>query len=261
LFANSSQTKPNIIELRSPTVHEGVILLHLKSPVINCLLRSSYTLLLGHLFQLAALNLKLRNCKQCRHSREYRPHTHAQASSAEEPKAAAHALLMKRITPRLTVLLAEMQHKRTSKGPNRNRSSCSARRKGGAGDGSGPRKPSSSARECRVARMRGRCRKAKVAVGRPVLFDRRGVCRGVLLVLTAVLYGIAETLSERAHCLVDECGERGAVVALEARVMQVMIPYKCSESNQKSATNTMKHSLVALKVVFVAAVASSRAER
>ena len=61
---------------------------------------------------------------------------------------------------------------------------------------------------------------------------------GILLVLTAVLHGVAEALSERAHGLVDEGGERRAIVALEARVMQVMIPYKCSESNQKSATNT-----------------------
>jgi hypothetical protein len=59
---------------------------------------------------------------------------------------------------------------------------------------------------------------------------------GILLVLTAVLHRVAQPLSERAHGLVNEGGERGAIVALKARVVQVMVPYKCGESNTKSAT-------------------------
>ena len=59
---------------------------------------------------------------------------------------------------------------------------------------------------------------------------------------TCVFLRVAQPLPERAHPLVDEGRKWGAVVALKAGMVQVVI-------------------LIALKVILVAAVACSGAER
>ncbi len=148
---------------------------------------------------------------------------------------------MKGVAPRLAVSLAEMQQKSYKKGPDCDNRGCSLRRKQRTGDGSGACKACSSTREDSVHCLTSRRRQTEIAVGRPVHSRSVGFGLHFLLPFATVLLRVAQALSEGAHGLVDECGKRGAVVALEAGVVEVVV-------------------LVALEVVFVAAVAGGRAE-
>jgi hypothetical protein len=77
-------------------------------------------------------------------------------------------------------------------------------------------------------------------------------------VAASVLLRVAEAASEGANSLVDEGGKWGAVVALEARMVQIVVP---DQMLQKYGEGRVQMAvLVALEVVFEAAVAGSGAE-
>ena len=63
-----------------------------------------------------------------------------------------------------------------------------------------------------------------MAVGRPVDFGSLRFRVNFLLVRSGVFRRGSEALAEGAHGLVDEGGEGGAVVALEARVVEIVVP-------------------------------------
>ncbi len=171
----------------------------------------------------------------------YGPYTHCKARSAKESEATEDTFFVKGVAPRGVSLLAEMQQKSYNKGPDCDNRGCSLRRKQRIGNGSGACEACSSTREDSVRCLTSRRRQTEIAVGRPVHSRSVGFGMYFLLPFATVLLRVAQTLPERAHGLVDKGGKRGAVVALEAGVVQVVV-------------------LVALEVVFVAAVAGGRAE-